>query len=128
MPDKNDGDEAKHYSHARGESDTTESSAHRKKGKKRTGGTKGNYWPSPLTTRRITLVTEAGLLVVGVAYSFFAYQQWRATTDAVKAARESVIQTKQSAHLDQRAWVAIAEPGITGKAEVGQALYYQNYD
>src|SRR5438093_11377802 len=117
MPDKN------HRSYTDGDSDTrresdqtTESTSHRKKSKKRTSDSKSKYWPSPTLTRRITLCTEAGLLVVGVAYTFFACYQWRAMRAQVAITQAQL----QSIRDEQRAWVSPVLTRLANPLAVGQ--------
>lgn len=115
MPDQDDRQKASGESDASresGEHPPFDSATHDKKTKKRRRNAKAQYWPAPQVARRITLILEAGLFVVGAIYSFFSYQQWKATADAAKAATASVQQARESAHIDQRSWIgAVAIDG-----------------
>src|SRR5262249_33209425 len=95
--------------------------AHRKKTKKRTNSSKGKYWPTPHLTRRITLFTEAGLLIVGVAYSVFAYQQWVVMRKQLKLTKYQIDQTER----DRRAWVVPLTATLKKKLAVGEAPIVQ---
>lgn len=74
---------------------------HDKKAKKRRSNSRDKYWPTPQVTRRITLIIEAGLLCVGVVYSFFTFQQWQAMREQIHIAKTQI----QTSENDRRAWI-----------------------
>ncbi len=91
------------------------------------------YRINPYQFRCATLIFDGLLVLVGVVYSFFAYQQWQAmsgqltemrksneaTTSAARSAEASVRQAKETAHLDQRAWVALEKVDVVPEAGKG---------
>jgi hypothetical protein len=78
--------------------------------------------------RWITLTVDVLVFAAVAIYSFFAYQQWQAMNGqlvemkaATKATRDSVLLARDSARIDQRAWLTLdsihSDPVIPKKGE-----------
>jgi hypothetical protein len=65
------------------------------------------YWGKPMRFWITTIVSLAGVIVVGL-YTYYARQQWCATQKEATEAHNAVDASTHAMKLDERSWVAVA--------------------